>query len=74
MASPAVARRSALRAFRLRCRRYPYAGTMALLCPTRDTEHIAARARGTRLRINSQSPPSGGTLPKAGGRGHGRGT
>jgi len=60
--------------FRLRVPPLSSAGSMALLCPTRDTEHIVAGTRGTTLRINSESPPSSGTLPKAGGRGHGCGT
>jgi hypothetical protein len=75
--SPAVACRSALgtRGYSgCGCRRHPSEGSMALLFPTGDTEHIAARALGTRLRINSQSPRSSGALPKAGGRGHGYGT
>src|SRR5674476_1204413 len=46
------------------CRCYPCEGSMALLCPARDTEHTTARARGTGPRINFQSPPSSATLPE----------
>jgi len=75
--SPAVACRSALGTREYSgcgCRSHPSEGSMALLFPTGDTEHIVARALGTRLRINSQSPRSSGALPKAGGRGYGYGT
>ena len=65
--SPAVAPRSAVGSVRYSgycCRRCPCEGSMALLCPARDTEHTTARARGTGPRINFQSPPSSATLPE----------
>ncbi|MFN2345746.1 MAG: AAA family ATPase [Dermatophilaceae bacterium] len=65
--SPAVALRSAVvlsRCSGYGCRHCPCEGSMALLCSARDTEHITARARGTRLRINFQSPPFCAMLPE----------